>query len=198
MKNKSGARTLWMSVLMSAPGPLIILWGMRLGRSATQLADLVRRSSELAALIVALAVFLLTRESGDEVRNRRLERRANLLMGAAMILSGAAMLAVNALSRSQTGNVLPGLIIALLGVIANTLFWRKYTRLSRAEGNAILAVQSRLYRAKALVDGCVSVALLAVMALPGSVAALWLDKAGSAVVADYLIWCGVRTMREAI
>ncbi len=198
MKNKSGARTLWMSVLMSAPGPLIILWGMRLGRSATQLADLVRRSSELAALIVALAVFLLTRESGDEVRNRRLERRANLLMGAAMILSGAAMLAVNALSGPQTGNVLPGLIIALLGVIANTLFWRKYTRLSRAEGNAILAVQSRLYRAKALVDGCVSVALLAVMALPGSVAALWLDKAGSAVVADYLIWCGVRTMREAI
>ena len=77
-----------------------------------------------------------------------------------------------------------------------TLFWRRYARLSREGGGAILAVQSRLYRAKALVDGCVTGALLAVALLPGSSLALWLDRAGSAVVAVYLIHCGLRTLRE--
>ena len=91
-----------------------------------------------------------------------------------------------------------GLVIALLGVIANTLFWRKYTRLNRARPNAILAVQARLYRAKSLVDGCVTAALLSVVIAPASAVSLWLDSIGSLVVAAYLIWCGVQTVCESL
>ena len=100
--------------------------------------------------------------------------------------------------QGDKGNVIPGLSIAVMGVIANTLFWRKYTRLNRRESNAILAVQARLYRAKSLVDGCVTLALLAVLIAPESAAAATLDTAGSLVVALYLVACGVQTLWEAL
>ena len=61
--------------------------------------------------------------------------------------------------------VIPGLAIAVLGVIANSIFWAKYTRLNKAEPNAILAVQARLYRAKSLVDMSITIALVAVPVL---------------------------------
>ncbi len=54
---KSGSRTLLMSVLMSAPGPLILGLGLLSGRSATQIADFFRRSSELLAIIMAYIVY---------------------------------------------------------------------------------------------------------------------------------------------
>ena len=78
-----------------------------------------------------------------------------------------------------------------------SLFWWKYTRLNKAEPNAILQVQARLYRAKSLVDGCVSAALLSVVIAPASTLSLWLDLAGSLVVALYLLWCGLRTVWES-
>lgn len=90
--------------------------------------------------------------------------------------------------------MIPGLIIAVLGVIANSWFWLRYRKLDRAEPNAILAVQSKLYRAKSLVDACVTTALAAVALAPHSTAAYYMDIAGSLVVAVYLIVSGVRVL----
>ena len=56
MQNKSEKKTLLMSVLMSAPGPLIIGFGLLLGKSSTQIADFVRRSAELLGIIMAYVV----------------------------------------------------------------------------------------------------------------------------------------------
>lgn len=196
---KSGSRTLLMSVLMSAPGPLVVGLGLLAGRSATQIADFFRRSSELLAIIMAYIVYKITTKNGtcQEVRKAKLERLSNLFVGAMMCLGGSIMLALAFFSDStDKGNVIPGLTIALLGVIANTLFWRKYTKLNRMEPNAILAVQARLYRAKSLVDGCVTIALLTVALAPQSPAAFWLDLIGSIIVAVYLIFCGIQTIRE--
>lgn len=196
---KSGSRTLLMSVLMSAPGPLVVGLGLLAGRSATQIADFFRRSSELLAIIMAYLVYKITTKDGScqELRKAKLERLSNLFVGAMMCLGGSIMLALAFFSdNTDKGNVLPGLTIALLGVIANTLFWRKYTRLNKQEPNAILAVQARLYRAKSLVDGCVTIALLTVALAPQSPAAYWLDLIGSIIVAAYLIFCGIQTIRE--
>lgn len=196
---KSGSRTLLMSVLMSAPGPLVVGLGLLAGRSATQIADFFRRSSELLAIIMAYIVYKITTKNGtcQEVRKAKLERLSNLFVGAMMCLGGSIMLALAFFSDStDKGNVIPGLTIALLGVVANTLFWRKYTKLNRMEPNAILAVQARLYRAKSLVDGCVTIALLTVALAPQSPAAFWLDLIGSIIVAVYLIFCGIQTIRE--
>ena len=189
MKEKSGSRTLLMSVLMSSPGPIVVGLGLLAGRSSTQLADFVRRSAELTSG--------KTPRSGEE--KGRLERLSNRFVGAAMCLSGCAMLLIALLGGdSEKGNVIPGLVIALLGVTANSIFWLRYGALSRETGNAILAVQSRLYRAKTLVDGCVTIALSSILLLPGSPVSEWLDRIGSVIVALYLIWCGIQTILERI
>jgi len=202
MNNKrSGGRTLLWSVLMSAPGPLVVGLGLMAGRSSTQIADFVRRSSELLAIIMAYVTYKLTTKSGetDEVKKERLERISNLFVGAMMCLGGSIMLVLAFTSgESDKGNVIPGLLIAVMGVIANTIFWRKYSRLNREEPNAILAVQARLYRAKSLVDGCVTLALLSVVLAPGSEVSYYLDLVGSVIVAVYLVFCGVQTIRERL
>lgn len=109
------------------------------------------------------------------------------------------MIALTLMSdTTDKGNVIPGLAIAVLGVIANTIFWRKYAKLNKAEPNAILAVQARLYRAKSLVDSCVTVALLSVVIAPTSNLSIWLDFIGSLIVAAYLIWCGIQTIYESL
>ena len=202
MKEKnSGAKTLLWSILMSAPGPLVVGLGLLSGRSSTQLADFVRRSAELLAIIMSFVVYTtLAKDSTcDGTKKATLERRSNLFVGSMMCLAGTIM-AVLALLAANTdkGNVIPGLAIAILGVTANSIFWGKYTRLHRIEPNAILAVQSRLYRAKTLVDASVTIALSAVVIRPTSAVSHWLDKIGSLIVACYLVWCGARTIYEQL
>lgn len=198
---KSGSNTLLWSVIMSSPGPIVVGLGLIMGKSSTQIADFVRRSAELLAIIVSFAVFRMTTKDGftDFERKARLERGTDLFVGGAMCLGGSMMLLLALLSKNtDTGNVIPGLSIAVLGVIANSIFWARYSRLGRESGNSILLVQSRLYRAKTFVDGCVTAALLSVALLPGSSLSFWLDKAGSAIVALYLVFTGVRTIRDRL
>lgn len=195
---RSGSRTLLMSVLMSVPGPLVVGLGLLAGRSSTQMADFFRRSSELLAIIMAFVTYRMIAASPDAARKARIERLSNLFVGAMMCLGGAFMITLTCMGGdADKGNVIPGLTIAVMGVIANTIFWRKYARLNRAEPNAILAVQSRLYRAKSLVDMCVTVALMAVAIAPNAPESAWLDFVGSLIVATYLLWCGVKTVWEA-
>lgn len=199
MNKKSGSNTLLMSVIMSAPGPIVVGLGLLAGKSSTQLADFVRRSAELLAIIMAFAVYRLTVKDGntDESRRARLERASNLFVGAMMCLSGIIMLVLAVSGGSnEKGNVVPGLIIAALGMIANTIFWLRYKKLSVQSGNAILAVQSRLYRAKAFVDISVTAVLLTVLLFPLAKFTGILDIVGSAVVAVYLLRCGIITLLE--
>lgn len=200
-QRRSGGRTLLWSVLMSAPGPLVVGLGLLAGRSTTQLADFVRRSAELLAIVMAFVTYKITTKAGttDEKKRERLERISNLFVGCMMCLGGSMMLVFTITARNtEKGNVIPGLAIALLGVIANTIFWCRYSRLNRLEPNAILAVQARLYRAKSLVDGCVTLALLSVVLFPGSLLSVWFDRIGSVIVALYLIFCGIQTVRERL
>lgn len=196
MKKKAGERTLLASVLLSAPGPIVVGLGLLMGRSSTQFADFVRRTAELVAIIVSWAIYGVTNKTGaDEAHKAKLEHIANVCVGAAMCLGGVAMIIVAFLSSgSEQGNVVPGLVIAVLGVVTNTWFWLRYCRLNNESPNAILAVQANLYRAKALVDACVVVALAAVAVAPGSAIAYYMDIAGTVVVAAYLVVNGCITI----
>ena len=201
MKNKSEKNTLLMSVIMSAPGPLIIAMGLLVGQSSTQIADFIRRSAELLGIILAYIVYLITTKDGvcDIIKKKKLERFSNLFVGIMMCIGGILMIILALTSSNlEKGNVIPSLVIALLGVIANTLFWNKYTKLNRIEPNAIIAVQARLYRAKSLVDICVSSVLLVVMILPGSMVSYYLDFVGTILVSIYLVFCGMKTVIERI
>ena len=198
---KSGARTLLWSVLMSSPGPLVVGLGLLSGRSSTQIADFVRRSAELLAIIMSFVVYKLTTRDDmcNEAKKQRLEHASNIFVGAMMCIGGIFMILLAFMNdNTDKGNVIPGLEIAIMGVIANSIFWRKYTHLNKIEPNAILMVQSRLYRAKTLVDGCVTIALLSVVVAPATQISFYLDFIGSLIVAVYLAWCGIRTIYEAL
>lgn len=197
----SGKKTLLWSVIMSSPGPIVVGIGLAMGKSSTQIADFVRRSAELLAIIVSFIVYCATTKDGftDTVKKQRLEARTDLLVGASMCVGGAMMLLLALLSeQSEAGNVLPGLCIAILGVVANSIFWVRYGKLGRQSGNSILLVQSRLYRAKTLVDICVTAALLSVALFPAARFSYYLDRGGSAVVALYLIHTGIGTIRNRL
>lgn len=197
VQRKSGKNTLLASVVLSSPGPIVLGAGLMVGRSSTQLADFVRRTAELAAIIVSWVIFRMTSKDGeqDAKRKARLESIANLCVGLAMCFGGGAMAIIALLSENtEKGNVIPGLVIAVLGVITNSWFWFRYRALDKASPNAILAVQSKLYRAKSLVDICVTAALATVAISPASAAAYYMDIAGSAAVAVYLLVNGVSTV----
>ena len=194
-KEKSGEKTMLLSVLMSAPGPLILGLGLMAGRSTTQIADFVRRNSELLAIIMAYITYKLSLKKPDN--KAKIERFSNIFVGAMMCLGGTLMIALTLFSEStDKGNVIPALAIAVIGVIANTLFWLKYAKLNKAEPNPIIAVQSRLYRAKSMVDSCITIALLSVVFMPDSQISVWLDFIGSLIVAAYLVYCGIKTIFE--
>lgn len=195
-------RTLRAALLLSLWGPLATGLAVAMSRSATQLADFIRRSVELLALAASWWVFRRLERSGapDPDTRRRLERLAGLAVAAALGCSGLAILAVAALRLSAPppeGNVYPGLAIAALGLLTNAWFWRRYARMTREHYNPIIAAQTGLYRAKALVDLCVLGALLAVAISPAHPATRIVDLLGSAAVALYLIWSAVRGARLA-
>lgn len=198
MHAKSGERTLLASVLMSSPGPIVLGAALFFGRSSTQLADFIRRTAELIAIVVSWVVYRLLNRDGEPgtERRRTLVRAANSCVGAAMCLSGLVMILVALFAPEMgKGNVVPGLVIAVLGVTTNSWFWLRYYRLNREQPDAILAVQSKLYRAKSLVDACVTVALAVVAIAPGAPAARVVDLGGSVSVAAYLILNGIITVR---
>lgn len=192
--DRSGQRTLLASVLLSAPGPLVVGIGLFYGRSSTQLADFVRRTAELLAITVSWVIYGVTnKDQGVDTKERaRLERIADISVGVAMCISGVAMALITLMStNTEKGNVVPGLVIAGLGVIVNVWFWLRYTRLNKKTPNPILSVQARLYRAKSLVDAVVTAALTTILVAPDAPAAYFMDKAGSLFVAGYLVVNGV-------
>ncbi len=195
---RSGARTLLLSLILSSPGPLVVGIGLFLGKSSTQLADFIRRTAELLAILISFIIYRITHkdETFDPTRKLHLEKLANRSVGIAMCVSGLAMLLVALLFPSgEKGNVIPGLIIAILGVTTNTWFYFRYRKLDREHPNAILAAQSGLYRAKSLVDACVTISLIVVALAPSSPAAYYFDIVGSVIVSGYLVVTGIGILR---
>lgn len=197
---RAGSKTLLLSIVLSAPGPLVLGFGLLMGRSSTQIADFIRRTAELLAIVTSYLIYrhLTSGESLPEPSARaRLEQLANLTVGIVMCLSGTVMLILSLMGdRGAKGNVQLGLIIALLGFLTNSWFWYRYTKLTRLTADPILRVQSRLYRAKSLVDACVTTVLAIVWLEPTSDLASLADRIGSAVVALYLVWSGVSVLRQ--
>lgn len=198
---KSQKRTMLTSVLLSSPGPLVVGIGLLMGKSSTQIADFLRRTAELLAIIVAFVIFLLTtKESGiNTQKKQKLERFSNAFMGSIMCLCGVIMILIAFFSEKEDkGNVIFSLVIAVLGVVANTIFWIKYTNLNKKESNPIIAVNARLYGAKSLVDCCVTLSLLSIALFPATTFSFYFDLVGSVIVSVYLILCGIKTLAEFI
>jgi divalent metal cation (Fe/Co/Zn/Cd) transporter len=200
-QSTSREKTLRTALLLSAPGPLVTGYAVILSSSTTQLADFLRRGVELVAIFISWWVFRTLHRNAeiDELQQARLERAAGLSAAGAMVVSGIVLLVV-AFSRLSSyqlgGNVTLGLIIASLGLLTNGWFWRRYAALTREQYSAVIASQQGLYRAKTMVDLCVVAALAAVAIAPEHPLTRYIDLLGSAIVAAYLAWSGLRTARH--
>jgi divalent metal cation (Fe/Co/Zn/Cd) transporter len=197
----SREKTLLTSLVLSAPGPLVTGMALMTSNSTTQFADFLRRGVELAAIFISWWVFrqLQRNTALSAAHQARLEQAAGLSAAGAMACSGVILLVV-ALSRVSVfepgGNVVMGLVIAVLGAVTNGWFWRRYTFLTREQYSAVIAAQQQLYRAKTSVDLCVVAALAAVVLSPAHPATRYVDILGSVTVAVYLLWSALQTVRK--
>lgn len=183
-------RTLLVSWLLSAPGPIVTAIAVAMSSSATQIADAIRRTVEFGALLSGWLVFRARKGVPDEEARRKLERRAETAVTVALACSGVAMLAVGAyrfFKYEPGGNVTVGLVVAFLGAGVNAGFWVRYTRLLKQAPDAVIEAQRKLYRAKTMVDIVVTSALLSVALIPTHPATHYIDTLGSLVVAAYLL-----------
>ena len=122
---KAAKRTLLLSVIMSSPGPLVVGLSLFIGNSSTQMADFIRRTSEFIAIVMSFLIYKIAENENfrDEYKSERLERASNLAVGILMCLGGTIM-TVLALAAHSTdkGNVIPGLVIAVLSASGNAVF----------------------------------------------------------------------------
>lgn len=125
---------------------------------------------------------------------------APLVTGIAVVMSTSTTQLADFVRRTVEpgGNVYPGLIIASLGVIVNSWFWRRYARLNREQYNSIINAQRQLYQAKALVDLLVIGALGAVAVAPDHYLTYYIDYLGSFALVGYLFWNALRTAAQTI
>ncbi len=202
-QSDSREKTLLVALLLSMWGPLATGFAVIMSTSTTQLADFIRRSTELVALFVSWWVFrYLARNRGLRPEKKaEMEKISGLCVSAALGVSAFVMLAL-AISRigvfEPGGNVYPGLVIATLGMIVNSWFWRRYSRLNHEQYSSIIDAQRQLYRAKAFVDLSVIIALSAVAIIPGHPVTRYIDLLGSFALAAYLLWSSLRTFRQAL
>jgi len=199
----SREKTLLAALLLSMWAPLATGYAVVMSQSMTQVADFVRRSVELVALAISWWAFRWLGRTADldDDQQARMERTANLSVAIALYVSGVVMVILS-LSRvshyEPGGNVYPGLVIAVLGLITNAWFWRRYARLTREQYSSIIDAQRQLYRAKSAVDVAVLLALAAVAIAPAHPVTRYVDVLGSFVVAGYLLWSGMRAARTAM
>jgi len=199
----SREKTLIGALLLSMWAPLTTGIAVILSHSTTQLADFMRRTIELIALFISWRVFRYV-EKGKEVtaeEKARLEKIAGLSVAIALGFSGLTMFIIT-MARISTfepgGNVYPGLAIATLGLITNSWFWRRYTKMTDEHYNPVIDTQRLMYRAKSIVDLCVIIALASVAIDPAAPVTRYVDALGSIAVAIYLAWSGYSTLKTTL
>ncbi len=188
-------KTMLTSFLISASGPIVTGITAITSRSATQIADFLRRTAELLALFTSWWVYrkLYGKTESDPEYCARMENIADATVLGAMFCSGIVMLAIG-ISRlfvyKVSGNVILGLITATMGLLVNAWFWRRYSIMIREEFDSIVAGQQRLYRAKVFVDIAVVTALASVTIAPNHPAIRYIDALGCIIVSFYLLYNG--------
>lgn len=193
-------RTLLASWLVSLWAPLGSGTAFLIGRSSVQMADLLRRTSELVALFLAWAVHRKISRGRGGPEADRLERLSSLVVGIIMIVS-VLVISWSAIARMLTpvklGVVWPGLLVASGGALVNGYFWLKFFRLNASEPSPIFETQWRLYRAKTVMDLTLIVTLTASQLLAGNTWAVYLDPAGSLVVAGFMLASALRIIKDS-
>lgn len=188
---RKGRKNLIFAILISIPGPLLLAIGMKSGTSATQTADLLRRSCDLLSIFLAYLVFEITTRYllDDEGKKSRLETYVKYFTGFSMCFSGTVMIYIAIASfGTEKGSIITSLILAIIGAVIDAKLYFNY----RTMQNAVLSVQAKLHRAKMFLD-CSMVLILSIWVLsPFDTVKNYADIIGSCSISIYLIWNGIR------
>lgn len=192
-------KTIRISIILSSPGPLLTGISVVLSQSSTQLADFIRRTAELVAMIVSWLVYrkIHGEEQMASQDKKRLEGMSQSVMGIALIASGImmtliALMQVNNYQPAETAFL--GIFIAISGFFVNLAFWFQYYKLNQEHQDVVTRNQERLYLAKSIVDFFVTIALLTVTFFPEAQTTVYFDLGGSFIVALYLVWSGTKLL----
>lgn len=197
-------RTLRAAWLISLTAPLATAAAFLLGRSAVQLADFIRRTSELLALF--LAWLTLRKVSAGETAEynygyARLESLSSLLISVVMFISFG-LITYSSLLRFldpvPLGWVAPGLVVPAGGMVVNGWFWRRGSLLARSESTPVIEAQWRLCRSKTILDVCVLVTLVVAVILGDGPWTRRTDLAGSLAIGVFLLVSSWRIGRSAV
>jgi len=203
MNKDKRTRTLKLSILFSSFGPFTTLIALLMNTTMTQFADFTRRTGELVVLILALIVFrLLNRDTITDEKKRSLRRIIYMAVAVALLLSGVLLVGMSIQSVLYpvipSGNVWLGLAIAGLGVLFNGFFWFRYRHFNAQANNTVMHTQSRLYKAKTIVDISVVVAFVSVLMFPDQWVSYWIDLGVTVVISVYLLYRSIRMMHESV
>lgn len=199
MKNNDiskGEKTMLTAIILSAPGPLATGIPAILSRSATQIADFIRRTTELIAIIISWQVYKKIHQRDEDFDYKeKLVRISKMAVTIAMVLTGITMFSIGIarfFTNDVSGKVALGLFTAIIATVFNTFFSLKYKALARDFNNPIIKGQYKLYKAKAYVDVVVVIALATVFIAPKSELARYVDAIGCIAVAIYLLYNGIK------
>ncbi len=195
-------KTLILSIVFSAFGPIVTLIALFMNTSATQFADFVRRTAELSVLIFALYVYLkLSNNTHTKAQKNRFKITVYRLSGSILLFSAAILsfLFIQALITPKVpeGNVILGLSIASLGIFFNGYFFIRYRRFNNQDHHFVMDSQGKIYQAKTMVDVSVVIALSSILIFPNSEISYWIDTLGTFVIALYLISRGFNLIFKA-
>ena len=200
-KKEKTLRAAWMISLL---GPFVTTYAFLVSQSATIFADLLRRTTELLSLFFSWFIFKKVNKTSITkpiYYSDKLENLSGLFISIVMFFSFG-LIIVNTINEfadpKEVGWILPGLVIALFGVIINGYFWKRHRSLAKEESTPILEAQWQLYRSKTVVDSSVVITLVSSEIFTPYEWHLYIDPVGSIVVAIFVLASAIKVFKETI
>ncbi len=194
--------TLQRAWILSLLGLVAVSFAYYVGESNTIHADFLRRGVEFLSLLGSWIVFLIiSKKSLSSSAGKKLESFSSIFIALVMFISFI-FISYNAykefIEPSETGWLLPGIIVALVALVNNSYFWRKYNKIVKEESTQIIESQRRLYRSKALGDIVVFLTLISTVLLGAYDWHQYIDPAGSVLIALFILFSALKILKEAV
>ena len=192
-------KTLRAAWLISFLGPVITAYTFYISGSTVLLINLIRRTIELITLIFNWAVFRSVHIHLNPTF-QKWEPRSGILVAIILAFSviGVIYTSIDRLYDPPVlDNLLPGLILSLIGIFVNAWFWRKKNKLVQQKSTPILEAQWRLYRSKTIMDVVTVISLTGTIYLQDYELGRYIDPAASVLLAGFLIHSAVVVFKSA-
>lgn len=197
--NKDNTKTLSKALLLGVLSTTTTLITAIIGRSTTQIVDLLRRLMETLSTLFSLILFKHNLKEVSEEKIAENNKRVNIIINVTLVISGILMVFIG-IVKYKLGighkNVVPGFFVSLLGVILNFYFVTKYRKSLKERYESIIHSQFKLYTTKTIVDSCVMLTMGVMIIFPKWGYLSLLDAITSIIVAIVLCSQGIMNLKN--